>query len=173
MTFLHGYDDGTALLRSGEAFTWPEAPKNSDRTVDLSRPRSQEGLGLVAAGVLLDANTDVGIIAAVNHRLNLLIASGCTLGERLWRGFLPRSEPTENWRGESSRGRDGPGIRNQSAASVEAREFYCWRTFVRSPDHRLCSGAWPQDRSLCGLASNGVAAIYALWRRLRSRASQS
>jgi len=73
MTFPHGYDEGKALLRSGEAFAWPEAPKNSGGTVDLSRPLSQEGLGLVA-GVLLDANTDVGFIAAVNDRLNLLIA---------------------------------------------------------------------------------------------------
>ena len=73
MTFPHGYDEGKALLRSGEAFTWPDAPKSSGGTVDLSRPLSSEGLGLVV-GVLLNANTDIGFIAAVNHRLNLLIA---------------------------------------------------------------------------------------------------
>ena len=38
MTFPHGYDEGKALLRSGEAFTWPEAPKNFGGTVDLSCP---------------------------------------------------------------------------------------------------------------------------------------
>lgn len=73
MTFPHGYDEGKALLRSGEAFTWPYAPKYPGGTVDLSRPLSQEGLGLVA-GVLLDASFEVGFIAAVNGRLNLLIA---------------------------------------------------------------------------------------------------
>jgi hypothetical protein len=73
MSFPHGYDEGKALLRSGEVFTWPEAPKNSGGTVDLSRPLSQEGFGLVA-GVLLDVTTDLGFIAAVNRRLHLLIA---------------------------------------------------------------------------------------------------
>lgn len=73
MTFPNGYDEGKALLRSGEEFTWPDAPKNPGGTMDLTRPLSQEGLGLVA-GVLLDANTDLGFIAAVNRRLNLLIA---------------------------------------------------------------------------------------------------
>ena len=73
MTFPYGYDEGKSLLQSREAFTWPNAPKNPSGTVDLSRPLSLEGLGLVA-GVLLDVNTDVGFIAAVNCRLNLLIA---------------------------------------------------------------------------------------------------
>jgi len=73
MTFPHGYDEGKALLRSGEAFTWPDAPSNSGGTVDLSRPLTEAGLGLVA-GVLLDANKDVAFIAAVNRRLRLLIA---------------------------------------------------------------------------------------------------
>jgi hypothetical protein len=73
MTFPHGYDEGKALLRSGEAFAWPEAPRESGGTVDLSRPLSREGLGLVA-GVLLDRESDPGYIAAVNVRLRLVIA---------------------------------------------------------------------------------------------------
>jgi hypothetical protein len=73
MTFPHGYDEGKVLLESGEEFTWPEAPKRGGDTVDLSRPLSQEGLGLVA-GVLLDPRTDLGFIAAVNRCLRLLVA---------------------------------------------------------------------------------------------------
>ncbi len=73
MTFPHGYDEGKALLRSGEAFTWPGAPKKPVGTVDLSQPLSQEGLGYVV-GVLLDPREDWGFVAAVNRRLHLLIA---------------------------------------------------------------------------------------------------
>ena len=73
MTFPHGYDEGKALLRSGAAFTWPQAPKEPAGTVDLSQPLSQEGLGHVAS-VLLDTREEWGFVAAVNRRLHLLIA---------------------------------------------------------------------------------------------------
>jgi hypothetical protein len=73
MTFPHGYDEGKALLQSGQAFTWPHAPASSGGVVSLSRPLSREGLGLVA-GVLLDAEAELVFIAAVNQRLGLLIA---------------------------------------------------------------------------------------------------
>jgi hypothetical protein len=72
MTFPHGYDEGKALLLSGQAFTWPNAPKKPSGTVDLSQPLSQNGFGYVAA-VLLDPQADWGFIAAVNRRLQLLI----------------------------------------------------------------------------------------------------
>lgn len=73
MTFPHGYDEGKALLQSGAAFTWPNAPKVSGGSVDLARPLSQEGLGYVT-GILLDENSDIGFVAALNLRLHLLIA---------------------------------------------------------------------------------------------------
>lgn len=73
MTFPHGYDEGKGLLASGEEFTWPLAPKAPTGNVDLSQPLSQEGLGYVA-GMLLDANEELGYVAAVNLHRHLLIA---------------------------------------------------------------------------------------------------
>jgi hypothetical protein len=72
MTFPHGYDEGKELLRAGEEFLWPDAPRNSGGTLDLSGPLSREGFGMVA-GVLLDPQAEMGFIAAVNRSLNLLI----------------------------------------------------------------------------------------------------
>jgi hypothetical protein len=83
MTFPHGYDEGKALLRSGEAFTWPSAPKERAGTVDLSQPLSQEGLGYVV-GVLLDPREDWGFVAAINRRLHLLIAYGFRRADFPW-----------------------------------------------------------------------------------------
>jgi hypothetical protein len=73
ITYPHGYDEGKALLASGQEFTWPHAPLAKGGQVDLSRPFCQKGLGFVVA-VLLDKTRELGFVAALNRDQQLLIA---------------------------------------------------------------------------------------------------
>jgi hypothetical protein len=73
VTYPHGYDEGKALLTSGEEFRWPNAPLLKGGKVDLTRPFLQKGLGFVV-GVLLDKKRDIGFVAAMNRKSGLLIA---------------------------------------------------------------------------------------------------
>jgi len=73
ITYPHGYDEGRALLSSNQEFRWPDAPLLEGGNVDLTRPFLRQGLGFVVA-VLLDKKRSVGFVAAVNHKLGLLIA---------------------------------------------------------------------------------------------------
>lgn len=69
-TFAHGYE-GRALLASSRNFRWPLAPGVDRKPVDLSRPFSHPGLGVLAT-VLMDPRREVEYIAAINHRHGLL-----------------------------------------------------------------------------------------------------
>jgi hypothetical protein len=73
ITYPHGYDEGRALLTSNEEFEWPNAPLLKGGNTDLTRPFVREGLGFVVA-TLIDKKKDLGFVAAVNHKLGLLIA---------------------------------------------------------------------------------------------------
>ncbi len=73
ITYPHGYDEGRALLASGQEFQWPNAPLVEGGDIDLSRPFLRQGLGFVVA-VLLDKDNDFAFVAAVNRKLGLLIA---------------------------------------------------------------------------------------------------
>jgi hypothetical protein len=73
ITYPHGYDEGRALLSSNEEFRWPHAPLIEGGNVDLTRPFLRQGLGFVVA-VLLDKKKSLGFVAAVNHKLGLIIA---------------------------------------------------------------------------------------------------
>ncbi len=72
-TYPHGYDEGKALLSSGQEFRWPNAPLRKGGSIDLTHPFLGKGLGFVAT-VLLDKKKQLGFVAAVNERMNLLIA---------------------------------------------------------------------------------------------------
>jgi len=102
MTFPHGYDEGKALLQSGQAFTWPHAPKKPAGTVDLTLPLSRNGFGYVAA-VLLDPQADWGFIAAVNRRLQLLIVYCFRRVDFPWVALWEENRAIEAvpWRGET------------------------------------------------------------------------
>jgi hypothetical protein len=73
LTDPHGYDEGKALLASNQTFRWPTAPLLKGGTVNLIQPFPHKGLGFVVA-VLLDKKKKLGYVAAVNHKLGLLIA---------------------------------------------------------------------------------------------------
>jgi hypothetical protein len=73
ITYPHGYDEGRALLTSNEEFEWPNAPLLEGGKIDLTRPFTRKGLGFVVA-TLIDKKRNVGFVAAVNHKLGLLIA---------------------------------------------------------------------------------------------------
>ena len=73
LTYLHGYDEGRALLSSNQVFEWPKAPLLQGGKIDLTRPFLRRGLGFVVA-TLLDKKSNIGFIAAVNRKLGLLIA---------------------------------------------------------------------------------------------------
>ncbi|HEX4485048.1 MAG TPA: hypothetical protein VH088_02205 [Terriglobales bacterium] len=73
ITYPHGYDEGRALLASNEEFEWPNAPLVEGGKIDLTRPFARKGLGFVVA-TLVDKKRDLGFVAAVNHKLGLLIA---------------------------------------------------------------------------------------------------
>lgn len=72
ITDPHGYGEEKALLAPAQFFHWPKAPSINGRTIDLSRPFPRKGRGFVA-GVLLDRRTRIGFIAAVNHKLRMLV----------------------------------------------------------------------------------------------------
>ena len=72
ITFPHGYDEGKALLASGQEFRWPMAPLRKGRTVDLTRPLLRRGLGFVVS-VLLNPSRDVAYVTAINDRERLVI----------------------------------------------------------------------------------------------------
>lgn len=69
-TFAHGYE-GRALLASSRNFRWPIAPGEDGKPVDLSRPFSHPGLGVLAT-VLMEPRRDMEYVAAINHRHGLL-----------------------------------------------------------------------------------------------------
>ena len=73
ITYPHGYDEGKALLSSNKQFRWPDAPLLGGGKVDLTRPFVSPGLGFVVA-VLLNKKMNLGFVAAVNHKIGLLIA---------------------------------------------------------------------------------------------------
>jgi hypothetical protein len=73
ITYPHGYDEGRALLSSNQEFNWPDAPLLEGGNVDLTRPFLRQGLGFVVA-VLLDKKKEIAFVAAVNHKLGLLVA---------------------------------------------------------------------------------------------------
>jgi hypothetical protein len=73
ITYPHGYDEGRALLTSNEEFEWPNAPLLKGGKIDLTRPFLRKGLGFVVA-TLIDKKRNLGFVAAVNHKLGLLIA---------------------------------------------------------------------------------------------------
>jgi hypothetical protein len=67
-----GSYDGKELLKLGAAFRWPEAPGKAGGVVDLSRPLTSEGHGLLAT-VLIDPRRSHGYIAAWNLQQKVLI----------------------------------------------------------------------------------------------------
>lgn len=71
-TFSHGYDEGKALLVSSRDFRWPFAPGVSGAKVDLTRPFSKSGRGILAT-VLLRPDREVVYVAALNTEENLLM----------------------------------------------------------------------------------------------------
>ncbi|MGH9407194.1 MAG: hypothetical protein ACRD3D_15345 [Terriglobia bacterium] len=70
-TFPHGYE-GSELLAESRDFRWPLAPGVDGGQVDLSRPFLKPGLGFIATA-LMDPRREVQFIAAINHRLRLVI----------------------------------------------------------------------------------------------------
>ena len=60
------------LLASSRNFHWPFAPAKAGGSVDLTRPFSQPGLGMLAS-VLLNPRRDVEYIAALNQPHRLLV----------------------------------------------------------------------------------------------------
>ena len=71
LTSPHGYDEGKALLASGEKFRWPSAPGVRNVNVDLTRPFSRQGTGYVVA-VLVERAREIGFVAALNTKERLL-----------------------------------------------------------------------------------------------------
>jgi hypothetical protein len=102
MTFPHGYDEGKALLQDGKVFEWPNAPRKPEGTTDLTRPLSRQGLGYVA-GVLLDPQLEWGFVAAVNHRLGLLLAYCFRRADFPWVALWEENKAIEAvpWRSET------------------------------------------------------------------------
>jgi hypothetical protein len=72
LTFPHGYDEGRALLVSNRKFSWPLAPAVHGGNADLSRVLLQKGLGFVVT-TLLEKRREIGFIACLNRKLNLLL----------------------------------------------------------------------------------------------------
>jgi hypothetical protein len=71
VTWPHGYE-GASLVQDNQEFTWPEAPAIDGGKVNLARPFARDGKGFVVA-VLLDAQREIGFVAALNWRLGLLV----------------------------------------------------------------------------------------------------
>jgi len=71
MTFPHGYE-GKSLLASSREFRWPHAPGESGGKVDLTRPFSRRGRGMLAS-VQLDPHREVEFVSAVNEEHRLLV----------------------------------------------------------------------------------------------------
>jgi hypothetical protein len=78
ITWPHGYE-GKSLLKSGEAFTWPLAPREKRGTADISTPFRERGKGFVAS-VLLDESRAMNYVAVLNWGLGM-IAGYCFRGE--------------------------------------------------------------------------------------------
>jgi hypothetical protein len=70
-TFPHGYE-GKELLVSSRNFQWPLAPGVSGAKVDLTRPFTKSGRGILAT-VLLRPDREVQYVAALNTEANLIM----------------------------------------------------------------------------------------------------
>lgn len=103
MTFPQGYE-GKALLASSKEFRWPYAPGVAGGKVDLTRPFSHRGLGLLAS-VQLDPRREVEFVAALNVAQRLLV--GYCFRRRdypwvaIWEENCARSAPPWNGRCQS------------------------------------------------------------------------
>lgn len=102
LTDPHGYGEHRALLAPNRTFQWPEAPLFRGGTVDLTRPFLRKGSGFVVA-LLLDSRRKLGYIAAINHKLNLVVGYCFSRSDfpwvAIWEENLALSAPP--WRGRT------------------------------------------------------------------------
>jgi len=71
LVYSGGYE-GKELLKSGAEFRWPNAPRATGGKVDLTRPLSRRGRGILAT-VLLDRRRTLQYVAACNVRYGVLL----------------------------------------------------------------------------------------------------
>ena len=103
MTYPHGYE-GKSLLASSREFRWPYAPGESGGKVDLTRPFSRRGRGLLAT-VQLDPQREVEFVAAFNEEHRLLLGYCFRRIDypwvAIWEENRVRTEPPWNGRCQS------------------------------------------------------------------------
>ncbi len=103
-TFPHGYDEGKALLESSRNFEWPFAPSVSGAKVDLTRPFSRSGRGILAT-VMLRPDREVQYVAGLNTEENLMVAYCFNRTDfpwvAIWEENLARTEAPWNGKTQS------------------------------------------------------------------------